>query len=206
MSCAEWNDSWIAELYGEIEPADESALRRHLASCSECAARFDELRRTHALLQDALPAVPPAPRVVVLETPSAARLSWAFVAGGIAAGIVLGLGLWAIRPDGASAPTSSMTPATTQARDEALAQRLAALDARVGRIESAPRPAGLTPAELHDELARLERRLDRERSHEIDYILQSITASELRTGTWIEGTRNALDLLAQDRNPGLRDQ
>ena len=95
VSCKHWKNDWVAHMYGELEPAEERELARHLVICTACRETLDGLETSRQLLQDGAPHVPAAPRVVVLQP----RWSWSpirsFAAGVACAILVFGLGLFA---------------------------------------------------------------------------------------------------------------
>ena len=43
MPCNEWNEQWVAKLYGELDPEEDRLLTGHLESCEECRDALDEL-------------------------------------------------------------------------------------------------------------------------------------------------------------------
>lgn len=49
-------------LDAELSPTEESVVRAHVASCSECARVLDDLKRTMSLLSQ-LPKPQPSPRL-----------------------------------------------------------------------------------------------------------------------------------------------
>ena len=68
---------------------------------------------------------------------------------------------------------------------------------RLDRLEgTTPPPEGMTAAEFQEELARVERRFNKERVQDLEYVMRSLTASEVRTGTWMDQTHDALTMLA----------
>lgn len=212
MSCREWKESWVAHLYGELDGQELLTLQAHLDGCLECTATLDALGRTRNRLRESPPDVPAAPRVIVVGSAPAWSASWGFAAGSLAALVVVGAGLWIARPPSPVQPSGQIVQDNRPPTDppvgptDRFAEQLAALDTRLDRVEAAPAVPGLTSAALRDELARFERRLSRERADELDYLLQSITASELRTGTWIDRTQDAIHLLAARQDPEVRDQ
>ena len=69
-----------------------------------------------------------------------------------------------------------------------------------------PLEALLTRDELRDELKRVERRLDRERARDLEYLLRSMTAAEMRTGTWMDQTQEAIHFLTLSQDPRFREK
>jgi hypothetical protein len=64
MRCADFRDSLDAFLDGELDAAEERALRLHLESCGDCEAELDDLRAWHASIGDALADEEPDPAAV----------------------------------------------------------------------------------------------------------------------------------------------
>jgi len=216
MDCARWNDSLIGRLYDEISPEDDAALEQHLAECAGCRATREEFGRVRAVLAEDEPAVPRLPRVVVLNSPARWRtasiaatiLGAALLAGtGAGAGYALGARRSAEQPVAPVALTALDASTESLVRDE-VAKRFAALVA----AEPKPSPASasgkpaLTAQELKAELARFERKLNDMRAVDLDYLLTQIEASEVRTGTRIGKTNDALRTVALASNPYLGSQ
>jgi hypothetical protein len=227
MPCKQWNDGWVAQLYGELEPAEERALAAHLERCAACKTTLEELRASHELLQEASPEVPAAPRVVVLRPRSIWSNAWAFAAGAACALFLFGLGFmagprWTATGDDSSPqvaqadttqiPTSpepvsigETTPVLLQTTPE-LQDGLFALEQRLTKLEEQPSDDALTPALLREELDRLERRFNQERVRDLEYVIRSLTASELRTGTWMDQTQDAITMLALRQDPRFNER
>jgi hypothetical protein len=227
MPCKQWNDGWIAKLYDELEPADERALDAHLERCAACRETLEELRASHELLQEASPEVPAAPRVVVLRPRPIWSSAWAFAAGAACALLLFGLGFvagprWTGTGDGppqelAQTDATQMhrpaeqtaladtTPVVFEPTGE-LRDDLFTIEQRLARLEEQPVEDALTPVLLRDELDRLERRMNQERVRDLEYVIRSLTASELRTGTWMDQTQDQLTLLALRQDPRFNER
>jgi predicted anti-sigma-YlaC factor YlaD len=50
MKCGRFRELMMASLDGEISAEDRAALESHLATCDECRAEFEELRRVSELV------------------------------------------------------------------------------------------------------------------------------------------------------------
>jgi len=227
MPCKQWNDGWVAQLYGELEPAEERALAAHLERCAACRTTLEELRASHELLQEASPEVPAAPRVVVLRPRPIWSGAWAFAAGAACALLLFGLGFVAgprwtgtgddppqelAQVDSTQTPASvertpldDTTPVVLQPTPE-LRDDLFALEQRLARLEEHPSDDALTPVQLREELDRFERRVNQERVRDLEYVIRSLTASELRTGTWMDQTQDAITLLALRQDPRFNER
>ncbi len=191
MSCKEWKTEWVAWLYDELDGEELRAATLHLERCADCRATMDRLSYSQRVLKESAPAVPAAPRVVVLQPKRAWSPIWAFAAGAACAVVVFGLGFFAA-PGGPSVPA----PAIQQFEN-----RLALLES--GTTDNAP---PLTEAQLRQSLDRLERRFNRARQTDLEYLMQSITASELRTGSWLDQTHTAMNLLAMRQDPRFSER
>ena len=91
MSCNQWKELLIGLLYDELSPEDRQRVSDHLASCPRCTGTLDRLDEARALLRETEPAVPAAPRVLVMRPP---RKRWmvGFAAGFLVAALLLGAG------------------------------------------------------------------------------------------------------------------
>jgi len=222
MSCKQWNDEWVAHLYGELEPTEARRLTAHIESCAECRATFGGLRSSRELLAAAAPAVPSTPRVVVLRPRPIWSNAWTFAAGAACALILFGAGFVSgPRFMGNGQPDGSLTADNEPVRQEittqpavddsdsteALRDELLAMQQRLDRLEgtTAP-PEGMTAAEFQKELARVERRFNNERLRDLEYVVRSLTASEVRTGTWMDQTHEALTMLAMRQDGGFEER
>jgi anti-sigma factor RsiW len=54
-------------VFGEMSPAEASAVQAHLRECSECVRQVEELQRTRTLLQAIPDAEPPRPMIFEVE-------------------------------------------------------------------------------------------------------------------------------------------
>lgn len=206
MPCKDWKDEWVAHLYDELDSVEQGALDVHLERCAECRATIDQLSHTRRILLGSAPAVPVAPRVVVLKPRASWSTAWAFASGVAAAVLIFALGVFVARGPQAE-PASSETLQASAEHVADLRNQLAAMQARLEQFESGPAPdANLTDDQLRVALDRLERRVNRSRAEELDYLMQSITASELRTGQWIGENRQALNMLALRQDPRFRER
>ncbi len=204
MSCKHWKNDWVAHLYGELEPAEERELARHLVICTACRETLDGLETSRLLLQDGAPHVPAPPRVVVLQP----RWSWSpirsFAAGVACAILVFGLGLFAgpwllddsARPDRVAAIEPDQTL-------QDFKNDFFAMNERLARLEGSRQ---LTPADLRKELDTLERRLNRERVLDLQQVMRSFAAVELHTGSWMDQTDDRLAMLALRQDPRFSEQ
>jgi hypothetical protein len=101
MDCEKFESAMMDELYGELDELTSAAAKRHVASCSRCAARIGGLRATRRLATVPLVDVPPgledrivgAAREAMKVTPLRRRVAHA----------VSLAGSWAMRPQTAMA-------------------------------------------------------------------------------------------------------
>jgi hypothetical protein len=101
MDCEKFESAMMDELYGELDELTSAAAKRHIASCSRCAARIGGLRATRRLATVPLVDVPPdledrimtAARETMKVTPLRRRVAQA----------VSLAGSWAMRPQTAMA-------------------------------------------------------------------------------------------------------
>jgi hypothetical protein len=208
MDCARWNDILIGR------------LAEHLTSCSACRVTLDELGRVRTILAEDEPDVPRLPRVVVLRGGSrwkntaiaASILGAALLAGtGVGAGYALGARRPAASNPVAAAPAAptALDPATESLVRNEVERRLAAYLA--ARPQASPQKspaaaAAVTPAEFESQLARLQRKFDTSRAADVDYLLNQIEASEVRIGTRLGKTNEALRNVALASNPYMGSQ
>ncbi len=220
MACGRWNDEWVARLYDELDSAAARDCDEHLACCGECRDRMSRLAEARSILREHAPPVPSAPRVFVLPTRRVWLLGWGFAAG--VACVVAGLGLGLVlRPGGeaggdapdAALDATRVSPLVAVRQElEELRRLQAAIDRRVGALavpaagrESAAEDS-LTREEFQRELRRLKQRLDHERQGDLELLLRSLTAAELRTGSWMDETREALQVLALRQDPRFSER
>jgi len=227
MACEQWNHDWIAHVYGELDPEAQRRLDDHRASCAECRATLDELTASSRLLRDAAPAVPSAPRVVVLRSGVTRQPLWAFAAGAacalvlIAAGVVAGLqmGQGSI-PESVARIEQSPEFAGTKSElsraefDQAIQAQQRLFETRLAEIEAqhATAPSAdsasptLTRNELEVELTRLQRLFDVKHAAGFEFLSEEIAATEARTATWIGENREALNYLALRTDPRVSEK
>jgi len=217
MDCASFHDHLIGRLYGEIAPDDDAALESHLGECPSCRETLEGFARVRSVLATDEPAVPRLPRVVVLR-PRARFTIAALAASVLGAALLAGTGVgagYALGAHGRSTPPLASNPsppaaATPAGLDEAtqrfvrdeIARRLAASQA----ASSSEKPAALSPADLQAQLAKFERKMNDARASDLDYMLGQIEASEVRTGTRIGKTNEALKNVALASNPYMGSQ
>lgn len=196
MSCKQWKDAWIAALYAELEPPEERELRAHLETCAACRATLESLSATRERVQAGAPAVPASPRLVLLGAAPRRFHAFSFAAGLACAVVVFALGALSTGP--------ATQQAAQTARQERLAEsELAGFEDRLSRLETRPVSASVTPAELAEAFTRFERRFNEERVRDLEYFTRTLTASEVRTGAWLDQTTEALAMLARRQEPGF---
>ena len=210
MACNEWNDAWVAQLYGELEPAEENRLNEHLVDCGDCRARIAGLTESRALLRDAAPEVPAAARVIVMQPRRAIQPVWAFAAGMTCAMLIFALGL-VVGPRIAGGPVSepdALADFVPLAEYERSRQQLESrLDGLQGRPVALQQPATvLTRDQLQDELTHLQRNIQVGRARDFQFLLEEISAAEWRTGSEIDRNRFALQSLALANNPYVSER
>ena len=219
MACKEWNDQWVAQLYGELDADESRRADQHLAGCATCREAMEGLAGASQLLRESAPAIPVAPRVVVLQPRGLQQPAWAFVAG-LATAAVLVIAALSLAPR----PTRGL-PLPVQAAASSDVAALNALNARMTELEHAASQAAATPdvaamnARLTElersvdnnrqrvdvEMARLARRAEVERAGDVDFLLNEISAVERRTGNYINSNReHILQATLNTKNPGLR--
>jgi anti-sigma factor RsiW len=211
MACENHQSDLVALLYDDIEAADRARVVAHLAACPSCREAFAALETARGLVREAAPAVPRAPRVLVVGRPRArGRVALAFAAGisaallaagGAVAGYVYGSGR------ASTAPSSAADTAVLV--EQEVGRRWAALEASLAAARSPQAtalPAAITKNDLETAIRRLERRIDGSRASDLDYVQNLITASERRTGSWIGETQKALRYVALANNPALSEQ
>jgi len=227
MSCKQWNHDWIAHLYGELDPADERRLNEHLSGCSQCRATLDELAASSRLLREAAPAVPAAPRVLVLRPGVARQPLWAFAAGAacalllIAAGVVAGSKL---SPGAGTTPVARIADSpelastehapTRSEFDEAIQAQRQWFESRLNEIEQrypneTPREDTLntlTRGELEEELTRMQRWVEVKQAVDFGFVLEEFAATEARLTTRVDENREALHYFALKSDPRVTEQ
>ncbi len=214
MPCKNWNDEWIAHLYEELDPAEESRLTEHLACCAECRLTMDELSSSRELLQGASPRVPATPRVVVLKPRGFLQPMWAYAAGMACALLLFGVGLLAgYQLPGITGAGAELAPVVSVDSEAAMQAQLDSILARLNHIEQTAisRPTGavpvyLTRAQFEEAMDNQQRVIDAKRARDFEFLLKEITATELRTGTYIDETRQALRFVAMQSDPRFTER
>lgn len=140
MICRDAREAMDALLDGELQAAEEEALRVHLDLCGSCAGEFEEVREWHGALAEALaletPEPPPAERRRTVEAVLAALRPRPIPLARLAAIVAIGISLGIVT----SAMALSRPPAEQVARVvERMKERanrdaeLRALDAEIER-------------------------------------------------------------------------
>jgi len=209
MQCKEWNDEWVSHLYGELDAAETARLEQHLLSCLSCKEQLAGLQLSREWIQQGEPDLPAVPRVVVLKPRPTWSTAWSFAAGAACALLLFGSGFMI-----AANRTASTGPETQQAESQPVADptevaelraELSSLRSRLDRVESAPATEAAQMASWETELEKLEKRVQGERAKDLEYVMESLTATELRTGSWIDQTQDALTMLALRQDPNVRE-
>jgi hypothetical protein len=199
MACELFQTRLVALVYDDISPEERTSVQAHLAGCPACSATLERLVSTRALLADAAPDVPAAPRIVVLA-PRRVLPAWAAFAAGLAAAAIVGAtGYLAGSTPRPQAPAFDVEQARALVREESRRQ-FEAMQA------SLPKPApvdAVTQDVLRAELSGLERRINSGRAEDVGYVLGQIAASETRSRDRIGDTQKALRYVALANNPGL---
>jgi hypothetical protein len=209
MQCKEWNDEWVSHLYGELDTAETARLEQHLLGCHSCKEQLEGLQLSREWIQQGEPDLPAVPCVVVLKPRPAWSTAWSFAAGAACALLLFGSGFMI-----AANRTASAGPETLQAESQPTADptevaelraELSSLRSRLDRVESAPATEAAQMASWEKELEQLEQRVQGERAKDLEYVMESLTATELRTGSWIDQTQDALTMLALRQDPNVRE-
>jgi len=220
MSCNEWNEQWVARLYGELDAGEERRLDQHVAGCAACSAKLEELERTRVLLREGTPAVPPAPRAVVLRSSAWRHPAWGFAAGLAAALVVFAAGTFAgmttLRRPVADVGAGETRSAEDAAQRAALEQRVVSLEAELVRLASAREAQSTTlpasaercasPEDLAAGLAKLEEQVRYDRQIDVEYLLGQMQSVERRAAGWVDETREAVRLVALSSDPRLNER
>jgi anti-sigma factor RsiW len=226
MACDEWKERWIDELYGELDPEEGRFLRSHLAACPTCREEMRELAAVREILKDAEPVVPVAPRVVILGGSRERAPVWALAAGLAALGLLAGLALswsWQARTAAASL-ASNLAAVQEKSGSEPVAPALAAdeVDRRVrdgierylaerssAGYQLAGSPGAATPltaAELDARLLQLDRKIDRARASDLQYVFDQLAVVEARNTARFGETQEAIRYVALASDPTLSEQ
>jgi len=227
MPCKQWNEQWVAHLYEELEAGEEGRLIEHLAGCGECRQRMAELSASRDFMQSCSPQVPATPRVVILRPRSFFQPLWAYAAGAACALLLFSIGLFAGYqlpgiggggPDGLTAvaqqPSDAVIPIAAGGADQALQGQLDLIMRRLNDLEqTTSRPAGgtspeiyLTQQQFQDAMTNYSRTYDTRQARDFEFLLKEITATELRTGTYIDETREELRWVAMRNDPRFTER
>jgi hypothetical protein len=219
MACEAWRDHLVARLYDELDPADAGRLAAHLGQCAACRDEIAQLAVVRERLRRAEPALPVSPRVVLLAPRPFRSPLRAFAAGFACAVIVLAAGLstgWALRDRGgwkAVSPEPVPAALTRTEVEGLLRDHEATLDRRlqtarpVAPISAASgAESAVTKKDLEAAFARLEKKIDGRRAADVGYLLDAISASELRSNARIGQTREALRYVALASDPRISAQ
>ena len=218
MSCKEWNEQWVARLYGELDAGEERRFEEHVARCASCAAELEELERARELLRGGTPAVPPAPRAVVLRSSAWRHPAWGFAAGLAAALVVFAAGVWAGvttlgRPSTLDAGVQQAHAAAEQDQAEraALEQRVVTLEAELVRLAASGEvrtalPASAESCASREDLAKLEEQVRYDRLSDYEYLVGEMQSIERRAAGWVDETREAVRLVALTSDPRLNER
>lgn len=212
MACKHWKDDWVAHLYGELEATEEAILAEHLSGCSDCRQTLDGLSASRRMLQESAPWVPAAPRVVMVQPRRVWQSGWAFAMGAACAavvfvvGVLVGPGLLPESELPSVDPTSGLL--TRADLERALHQQQEQFETRLAAYE--PRALGpptlpatwLTRDELDDEMTRFRDEVRYEQARDFRILLGEITATEVRTASWIDENRDVLRYALRN-NPGV---
>lgn len=208
MACKEWNHDWIADLYGELDGEPKRRLDAHLAGCAECRSTLEELAGSRGILREAAPAIPTAPRVVMIRPRRLARPFWSFAAGLACASIVFFAGLLAggtefLAPEARStaADPELVTRAELRRIVEERREREATLDGRLASLESQPQPAqaGSDLCLTREQFESYRAEFDSAQQRDFRILAGEIGAVEQRAATWIDENRDALRLALRVR-------
>lgn len=209
MQCKEWNDEWVSHLYGELDATESARLERHLLSCGSCKEQLEGLQLSREWIQQGEPDLPAVPRVVVLKPRPAWSAAWSFAAGAACALLLFGSGFMIAAnrtlPVSSETQQAELQPRTDPAEVTELRAELSSLRSRLDRVEKAPGTQAAQSASWEKELEKLEKRVQGERAKDLEYVMESLTATELRTGSWIDQTQEALTMLALRQDPNVRE-
>jgi hypothetical protein len=227
MPCKQWNEEWVAHLYDELEADEADRLSKHLAGCGECRHRMAELSASREFMQSCSPQVPATPRVVILRPRSFFQPLWAYAAGAACALLLFSVGLFAGYqfpgiggggPDElravAQQPSDTVIPTAAGGADEALQGQLDLIMRRLNDLEqasSSPTRGAqpdiyLTQQQFQDAMTNYSRTSDTRHARDFEFLLKEITATELRTGTYIDETRDELRWVAMRNDPRFTER
>jgi len=225
MFCQGYEERALEMLYGELDPLDQQRFESHLGACESCRAELQALHRTRAVLQDAAPDVPVAPRVVILSAPRQRPPTWAIAAGVAGFGLLAGMALswsWQARATATSLAadlaarqsqtieTAAATPASMEAiidqrvRDQV--ERYLAAHQGVQTPKAIDANEFLTASDVDARLTRFDRKLDRERANDLQYLLDQLANVEARTTARFGETEQALRYVALASDPRVSER
>jgi hypothetical protein len=206
MACREWKDEWIAKLYDELDPVEAAAASAHLARCADCRSTLDELGSVRATLRAsaASDSAPPPPARVLVLRPRRMHPALGFGAGLAASLLVFASGLYVGGRSSAGDDRPILPVKALVTRDDlsSLESRLQSLEHHAQTSDALARePQSLahnavTDLELKAEMERLDRRMRGERARDMEFLLNELSATEWRTGKWIDETREAVRYVA----------
>jgi hypothetical protein len=215
MACESFRERLVDLLYDEMGSSERAAIEAHVAECRECRGEMERLAEARSLLAGAAGAVPPAPRVVVLE-PSLARRPWvgiaagAFLAGALAsAGFFAGMRAGAEGAGRQGSPAQAVSPAApdVEALQASFERRLEEQRRELrSLIEEKQQAPVVTRGELAAAVDKLERKVDGWRSNDVGYLLGQLAAVDKRQSTQIGQTQEALRYVALSRDPRVSEQ
>jgi hypothetical protein len=180
---------------------------------------MDELGASRRLLQECDAAIPAAPRLVVLEPHGAWHGTWSFAAGAACALIAFAIGLYVaptVAPDSGNRQAQQVDPASDSGTALAsistelarLRETQSAFEARMASLEKPPASTlqadhepRVTRSQVEQQLQQLEVRFDSERKQDLEAFMLSLTAAERRNGTFMDETREAIQVLALRQDP-----
>jgi len=231
MKCNEWNNEWIASLYGEIDESELGEMERHLATCEGCGQHLRQLGETRHLLSENGPTVESggafSPRVVVLDTARGRRGGgWRFAGGFAAAAALFALGIFvgiqafprqpvvlAGSDDGIdlSNPQSTQIEAIPASDLTHLKQNYETLEQRLGRIETwlpknegDRRPIIATENRLQLAVGRLNQEFDQRRAEDLEFLFDAILAADAEARQRDTRTLQVLEVMEARRDPNVR--
>jgi len=217
-ACTEWNDEWVASLYGELDTEEQARVDVHLASCASCRLTLDELSESRELLQQSIPALPAAPGVIVLQPRRTRQPLWAFATGLACAAAVFLVGAMAgpmflspeeppLKTTGADRTIQQPEVLPASGRSLEVEREIADLrlefERRLGEIETRvaepKQPKPRTDPDVLERMGLVQQELQAAQERDKRFLLGEIYASELRTG-------QALQYVALASNPHLSEQ
>ena len=222
MRCTQWNDEWVAHLYGELEAPELARLRAHLATCAGCRETLDELEGSRRLLRRAAEPVPYSPRVLVLPRARMRRPMLAFAAGLACAAALFGVGLFAglrlpvQEPQeiaaGGQQPLPGGAVVVSRSDLDDLVRKQQMLEERLAHFErsipmQADQPQLLLSRNQFDQaVSQLKHQWELDQARNMQFLLEEINATEFRAGRWVDETRAALQFVALQNDPRVNQR